>query len=65
MSAFGPVGSQPSNGMRMCVCVRACGQNELEVCSMLAYTHNYPFILYCVSAIHKHTRILKPASRQG
>ena len=40
------------------VCV--CGWNEFEVCSILAYPHQ--FILYYTSAIHKHThtRILKP-----
>ena len=46
--------------MRMCVCV--CVWNELEVCTTLAYPHNYEFILYYASAIHKHTHahILKP-----
>ena len=39
-----------------------CVRNELEVCTTLAYPHNYEFIPYCASAIHKHThaRILKP-----
>ena len=37
-----------------------CGWNEFEVCSILAYPHQ--FILYYTSALHKHThaRILKP-----
>ena len=46
----------------MCVCVCVCRRNELEVCSTLAYPHNYQFIPYYTIATHKqtHTRILKP-----
>ena len=46
--------------VRACVCV--CVRNELEVCTTLAYSHNYEFIPYYASAIHTHThaRILKP-----
>ena len=57
MSTFSPVGLLSSNDMRMCacVCVCVCGWNELEVCIMLAYPHNYQFVLCYASAIHKHT----------
>ena len=46
MSTFSPISSRSSNGMRICVCggggwgsggVGGCGQNVLEVCTMLAY----------------------------
>ena len=49
VSTFSPISSRSSNGMRMCMCVCVCvclcvcvcarGQNELEVCTTLAYPH--------------------------
>ena len=55
MSNFNPVGSQSSNGMRMCVCV--CGRNELEVCTMLAYPHIsvHSGLCQCYTQAHAHT----------
>ena len=50
MSTSSPDNLQSSNGMRMCVCV--CGQNELAVCTMLAYP--YQFIL-CYASVYTQT----------
>ena len=50
ISTFHPFGSVTSNGMTMCV----CGQNELEVCTMLAYSNISSFQFPC-SARNTHT----------
>ena len=53
----------------MRACVRVCGQNELEVCSTLAYPHIGSFrampVLYTSTCTHAFSNHLRTANQWG
>ena len=59
MYTFSLVASLSANGMKLCVCVCVCGRNELKYALRWHIHKSVHSVLYA-SAIHKHTRILKP-----
>ena len=64
MSTFSPVGSRSSNGMRMCVCVRACVDGMNLKYALRWHIHMYQFIP-CYASTRTSSNHLRTANRRG
>ena len=60
MSTFSPVGSQSSNGMRMCVCVCMDKMNLKYALRWHIHISVHSVLCQCYTHKRTHTRIFKP-----